>query len=62
MNGMVDPTLTKADAHRVFGDLYRKPRSPELQAEVDKIVASTSDVFVRIERIEQLDAKQKPSG
>ncbi len=52
----MDPTLTTAQAHQLFGELYRKSRPAELQAKVDKIVESTNDVFVRIKRIEDLDA------
>ncbi len=55
----MDPTLSKSDAHRVFGDLYRRSRSPELQAKVDAIVATTSDIFVRIKRIEELDEAEE---
>jgi len=53
----MDPTLTRSAAHKVFGDLYRKPRPPELQEEVDRIVQSTADIFVRIKRIEELDER-----
>jgi len=53
----MDPTLTRAEAHKVFGQLYRKSRPPELQSEVDKIVAATTDIFVRIREIEELDAR-----
>lgn len=53
----MDPTLTRAAAHKVFGDLYRKSRPPELQEKVDRVIQATSDVFVRIQRIEQLDAE-----
>jgi len=49
--------LTTAAAHRLFGELYRKPRPPEQQAKVDEIVSTTSDVFLRIARIEELDKK-----
>ncbi|MBE7439578.1 MAG: hypothetical protein HS115_14060 [Spirochaetales bacterium] len=49
--------LTTAAAHRLFGELYRKPRPPEEQAKVDEIVSTTSDVFLRIARIEELDKK-----
>ena len=51
----MDPTLSRSDAHRVFGDLYRKPRNPDWQAQVDAVVASSNDVFVRITRIEEID-------
>ncbi len=54
----MDPTLTRAAAHKVFGDLYRKSRPPELQEKVDRVIQATSDVFVRIQRIEELDAEQ----
>jgi hypothetical protein len=53
----MDPTLTRAAAHKVFGDLYRKSRPPELQEKVDRVIQATSDVFVRIQRIEELDAE-----
>ena len=51
----MDPTLSRSEAHRVFGDLYRKSRSPDWQAQVDAVVSATSDVFVRIKRIEEID-------
>lgn len=51
----MDPTLSTSDAHVLFGKLYRKERPPGYQQKIDEIVASTSDVFVRIERIEELD-------
>jgi hypothetical protein len=54
----MDPTLTRSEAHKVFGELYRKPRSPELQSEVDRIVSTTSDIFARIRRIEELDERE----
>ncbi|MBL8019056.1 MAG: hypothetical protein JNM27_05285 [Leptospirales bacterium] len=53
----MDPTLTRAAAHKVFGDLYRKSRSPELQEQVDKVIQSVSDVYARIQRIEEIDAQ-----
>lgn len=53
----MDPSLTRSQAHRVFGELYRKERPPELQARVDEIVSETSDVYIRINRIEELDKK-----
>ncbi|MEQ9364335.1 MAG: hypothetical protein RIF32_08840 [Leptospirales bacterium] len=52
----MDPTLTNTQAHKVFGDLYRKQRPADLQQKVDQIVSETADVFVRIKRIEDLDA------
>ncbi|MCB1172591.1 MAG: hypothetical protein KDK39_03445 [Leptospiraceae bacterium] len=52
----MNPNLTSSEAHILFGKLYRKQRSPELQQKVDEIVSSTNDVFVRIKRIEDLDA------
>ncbi len=52
----MDPTLTRAAAHKAFGDLYRKPRPPELQEQVEKVIQSVSDVFARIQRIEEIDA------
>ncbi|MCR9141351.1 MAG: hypothetical protein NXI24_03805 [bacterium] len=52
----MDPTLTNTQAHKVFGDLYRKQRPADLQQKVDQIVSDTADVFVRIKRIEDLDA------
>ncbi len=50
----MEPQST-TEAHRVFGDLYRKSRPPDLQKKVDDIVAATTDVFVRIRRIQELD-------
>lgn len=55
----MDPTLSRSEAHRLFGNLYRKERSPELQEKVDAVVASTSDIFVRIRHIEELDAAEE---
>lgn len=52
----MDPTLTRAAAHKAFGDLYRKARPPEVQEQVEKVIQSVSDVFARIQRIEELDA------
>lgn len=52
----MDPTLTTTQAHKVFGDLYRKSRPPELQQKVDQVVSEVADVFVRIKRIEDIDA------
>ena len=54
----MDPNLTTAEAHRVFGEMYRKQRSPELQQKVDQIVAKTTDVFVRIKHIEELEEEE----
>ena len=56
----MDSHLTPSQAHKLFGDLYRKERSPEMQAKVDAIVAETPDVFIRIKRIEDLDKKEAP--
>lgn len=58
----MDPSLTRSKAHQVFGDLYRKPRSPELQKKVDEVVSSESDIFVRIKKIEELDRQFRSSG
>lgn len=55
----MDPTLSTADAHVLFGKLYRQFRSPELQKKVEDVVSSTSDVFVRIKKIEDIDAQFK---
>ncbi len=52
----MDPTLTTAGAHKLFGELYRKTRPPEAQAKVDQVVSETQDVFARIRRIEEIDA------
>lgn len=53
--------MTRAKAHRVFGELYQKERPPELQAKVDEIVRSTSDIYARIRRIEELEQANKPA-
>lgn len=59
----MDPTLTRSQAHNVFGELYRKERPPELQKKVDQVVRESSDVFVRIKRIEEIDAQaERKSG
>ncbi|MDH5655765.1 MAG: hypothetical protein OEZ34_07655 [Spirochaetia bacterium] len=57
----MDPTLTREKAHKLFGELYRKDRSPDLQKKVDDIVAQNSDIFVRIQKIEALDKKEAES-
>lgn len=51
--------LTKSQAYRVFGQLYNKPRSPELQKQVEEIVNKYSDIFVRIQKIQELDKSQQ---
>lgn len=51
----MDPTLTRSQAHKYFGELYQKPRSPEAQKRVDDVVKNVSDIFVRIKRIEEID-------
>lgn len=57
----MDPTLTRSQAHKVFGELYRKSRPPELQEKIDRVVSTTSDIFVRIKRIEELDEAYEKS-
>lgn len=47
--------LTKSQAYKIFGDLYNKQRPPELQKKVDEIVNRYSDIFVRIQKIKELD-------
>ena len=49
--------LTKEAAHRLFGELYRRSRPPEIQRQVDQIVKNNKDVFVRIKLIEELEKK-----
>ncbi len=56
----MDPNLSKTEAHLLFGKLYRKKRSPELQNKIDAIVASTSDIYIRIQKIENFDAQNAP--
>ena len=51
----MDPSLSTAGAHKLFGELYRKQRPAEAQAQVDKVVGETQDVFARIRRIEEID-------
>ncbi|MCS7206165.1 MAG: hypothetical protein NZ853_10755 [Leptospiraceae bacterium] len=47
--------LTKTQAYKIFGELYKKPRPPELKSKVDEIVQKYSDIFVRIQKIQELD-------
>ncbi|MBI38189.1 MAG: hypothetical protein CMF59_01210 [Leptospiraceae bacterium] len=54
----MDPTLTRSQAHRYFGELYQKQRSPEAQKLVDDVVKNVSDIFVRIKRIEEIDGNE----
>lgn len=54
----MDPTLTRSQAHRYFGELYQKQRSPDAQKQVDDIVKNVSDIFVRIKRIEEVDERE----
>ena len=54
----MDPTLTRSQAHKYFGELYQRSRSPEAQKRVDEIVKNVSDIFVRIKRIEELDEQE----
>ncbi len=51
--------LTKSQAYKVFGQLYNKPRSPELQKQVEEIVNKYSDIYVRIQKIQELDHSQQ---
>lgn len=51
----MEEPLTRTQAHKLFGELYNKPRSPELQKKVDEIVSKYSDIFVRIKKIKELD-------
>lgn len=53
------PFLSKSQAHLLFGTLYRKPRSEEMQRQVNKVVQNTSDIFVRIHEIEKLDKQEE---
>lgn len=48
-------TRTRAEAHKHFGNLYRKKRDEEHQKKVDEILAKTSDIYIRIDLIEKLD-------
>ncbi|MFN3604411.1 MAG: hypothetical protein ACK4UJ_06855 [Leptonema sp. (in: bacteria)] len=47
--------LTKSQAYKVFGELYKKERPPELQKKVEEIVNTYSDIFVRIQKIRELE-------
>ncbi len=58
---MPDQPITKSEAHVLFGKLYRAPRSPDDQKKINQIVATTSDIFLRIKRIKELDRKNKPA-
>ncbi|GIX41935.1 MAG: hypothetical protein KatS3mg129_1668 [Leptospiraceae bacterium] len=51
----MEEPLTRTQAHRLFGELYNKPRPPDLQKKVDEIVSKYSDIFVRIKKIQELD-------
>ncbi len=47
--------ITTTQAHKLFGELYQKPRPPELQQKVDEIIEKYKDVYVRIKKIQELD-------
>ena len=53
----MERVLTKEKAHRLFGELYRRPRPPELQKQVEQIVKDNKDIFVRLKLIEDLEKK-----
>lgn len=46
---------TRADAHKIFANLYRKKRDPEHQKKVDDIITRSNDIFIRIDLIKKLD-------
>jgi len=57
----MDPTLTRTQAHVLFGELYSKARPAELQERVDAAIADVSDIFVRIRRIQEIDDEYERS-
>lgn len=48
-------TKSRTEAHKIFADLYRKPRSPEHQAQIDEVIKKSNDVFIRIDLIKKVD-------
>ncbi|GBF48578.1 hypothetical protein LPTSP4_00770 [Leptospira ryugenii] len=56
--------VSRTEAHRVFADLYRKPRTPDHQQLVDEAILRSNDVFIRIDLIKKVDEdyqnKNKP--
>jgi hypothetical protein len=57
----MDPALTRTRAHVLFGELYSKPRPPELQEKVDAAIRGVSDIFVRIRKIQEIDEEYERS-
>ncbi len=47
--------ITTTQAHKLFGELYKKQRPPELQQKVDEIIEKYKDVYIRIKKIQELD-------
>lgn len=47
--------FTKSQAYKIFGELYKKQRPPELQKKVDEIVNRYSDIYVRIQKIREVE-------
>ncbi|EQA35252.1 hypothetical protein LEP1GSC047_1870 [Leptospira inadai serovar Lyme str. 10] len=46
---------SRTDAHKVFADLYRKPRSPEHQQKIDEVIQKSNDIFIRIDLMKKVD-------
>jgi len=46
---------SRTDAHKIFANLYRKPRAPEHQQKIDEILTRSNDVFIRIDLIKKAD-------
>ncbi len=57
----MDPSLTRTKAHVLFGELYSKPRPPELQQKVEEAIKGVSDIFVRIQKIQEIDEQYERS-
>ncbi len=53
----MEEPITKTQAYQLFGKLYNKQRPPELQKKVEEIVSRYSDIFVRIQKIKELDSQ-----
>ncbi|MCB1190978.1 MAG: hypothetical protein H7A23_18875 [Leptospiraceae bacterium] len=53
---------TRADAHKIFANLYRKKRDPEHQKKVDDIITRSNDIFIRIDLIKKLDEEFERSN
>lgn len=51
----MDPSLTRTKAHLLFGELYSKSRPSEIQEKIDRAIEGISDIYVRIQKIQEID-------